>query len=78
MTDGSDGGAPLWDLLDQLKLLIMNMTFDPESTMRPHEYLGWGEWGKDVGVNIDAYELTFRVTNQIPMPSAIPANGLPV
>jgi hypothetical protein len=78
LTDGSSGGRPLYDLLDDLRMVVMNILFDPITTERPHEYLGWSEWGKEQGVDIDAYELNFSIGNQLPMPSATPMSGNPV
>lgn len=78
LTDGSGGGTPLWDAMDDLRMAIMNLLFDPNTTERPHEYLGWGEWGGDMGVDIDAYQIDFSIGNQLPMPSALPMSGTPV
>jgi len=51
---GAGGGRPLYDMAEQLRDMLRSIKFDPTTDEVP-DYVGLEDWGKDIGMVIDAY-----------------------
>lgn len=71
------GGAPLFELAEQMRDRLRVMRFDP-TTDEPTDYIGLGRWGKDEGFNIDAFKCSIWIGTQLPLAAQTTNNQIPL
>jgi hypothetical protein len=74
---GSGGGQPLFQLAEKMRDKMRTMAFSPTNDEIP-DYIGLEDFGKEWGVNADAYICRIWVGTQLPLAVTPQLNQLPV
>lgn len=63
---GSAGGAPLFDLVEQIRDVVRGIDVDPEATEFTFDFKRWGKYSPPFESLTDAYQLEFTIGRQLP------------
>lgn len=73
LVEGSAGGVPLFDLVEEARQIIRGIQFDPGTTETTPNYLGTEPFNTE-GYLVDAYRIEFSIGVQLPAPDAASAD----
>ena len=77
LTQGVSGGVPLFEMAEQLRDVVRLMRFDPQTDEVPN-YIGMSRWGKEEGINMDAFKVSIWIGSQLALPSATSLTNQPI
>lgn len=63
---GSGGGAPLYDLVEQIRDVVRGIDLDDETTEVTFDFKGFGPYHNPFEILADAYQLEFSIGRQLP------------
>lgn len=72
---GSGGGAPLYDLVEQIRDVVRGIDLDTETTEFTFNYRGFGVYQNPFEILADAYQLEFSIGRQLPGVTSGATNG---